>query len=131
MKKLMNLDFLTCCLTCFCCSACYNIMLLYYTFEFFYSRLHAIHQIVLIISLLRYPDPLTIKKLINLDSLPNRCHRTIVLLCGTLSDLLHLCSHATHQIVLTIIFLIYRDLLTIKKLINLDCLARCLARFTV
>lgn len=97
--------------------------------SFFYQYPYIIHQIVLIVSLLRYLNLLIIKKLINLNSLFYCCCNTILLLCGIFLGFLHLCLYAVYQIVIIISFLKYSNLLIIKKLINLDYLAWYLAPF--
>lgn len=100
IKKLMNFDcrpsallLPLCC--CIIIQICYCATLL----GLFYLRLHAIHQIVLIVNFLRYPGLLIMKMRINLDNLPCYCHHAIMLLCDTLLSFLYLCPYAIYQIV--------------------------------
>lgn len=76
IKKRMNLDYLAYYLVHFCYLA-YCAMFP----GLFHPCLHMIYKIVLIVNYWRYFDRLTMKELINLDSLPYCCNCAILLLC--------------------------------------------------
>lgn len=65
-------------------------------YSFFYLRLYAIYQMILIVSFIRYLDRLTMKKLMNLDNLSYYCHYIFILLCNSLLDFLYLHLHAIY-----------------------------------
>lgn len=117
----MNLDSLLYCWY-------YAIIVLYNALpSLLHLCLHAIYQIVLIINLLSYFDLLTMKELMNLNNLPCCCHCAIILFCNVFPDHLHLCLHVIYSTVLIVSFSTYLDLPIIKKPINLNYLAYCLA----